>query len=489
MQWPRLLLHLGIVFEIIMHAQLIHVAKALNNPAKIPKIGVIGGGASGMFSAAQASAIIRQNNVNAQVHVLEATSTLMNKVRISGGGRCNVLHDTSKPVSVLLNGYPRGKKELTGLFKKHFSPSDAEKWFRDRGVELKTEQDGRMFPITDSSQTIINCIKDSTLRHDVQINTRQKVISVESNQQREQQGDEESCGSAGFTVSLRNGETKEDHQEYYDRIIIATGSNPGSYELCKNLGHNIIPPVPSLFTFNTKNQNKEGQIFHNLSGLSVQSTIVTLKMKVEGKKKKKILQQEGPLLITHHGISGPAPLRLSAFAAREFKEMNYRGDVFVHWAPEFGSATEIESLLWSMTSLAPKKKITSVCPLMDESNSSVIPKRLWSALVIESGFDGTEIWAEAKKKKVGALSRTIAEFVVDVTGKGVFKEEFVTAGGVSLKELDMKTLESKKCPGLYFCGEVIDVDGVTGGFNFMNCWATGFMAGTNSALSIVEDES
>lgn len=461
-----------------------------------------------MFSAAQASSTIQERNSNASrkdhvqqvhVHVLEASPKLMSKVEISGGGRCNVLHDTSKPVSDILNGYPRGKKELTGLFHKHFSPSDAEEWFRDRGVELKTEQDGRMFPVTDSSRTIMDCIQESATKNNVQINTRQKVTSVtanihnNNNDELEEGGSGGSGGgggserrSTGFTISFQNIETKEECQEHYDRIIIATGSvsNPSSYELCKSLGHKIVPPVPSLFTLNTKNQNKNGQIFHNLSGLSVQSARITLRISVEGKKKKKVMEQEGPLLITHHGISGPAVLRLSAFAAREFKDLNYRGDVIVNWAPAFGTASEIESYLWKWTSLAPKRAVTSACPLMDESQTSVIPRRLWSALVLESGFAGSETWAEANKKKVGALSRKIAEFVVDVTGKGVFKEEFVTAGGVSLKEINMKTMESKKCPGLYFCGEIIDVDGVTGGFNFMNCWSTGFMAGTNSALSL-----
>ena len=420
--------------------------------------------------------------MNAQVHVLEATPKLMSKVEISGGGRCNVLHDTRKPISDILNGYPRGKKELIGLFNKHFSPSDAEKWFRDRGVELKTEKDGRMFPVTDSSQTIMDCIKESAMKNEAIINTRQKVIAVQS-----EQGDVEGL-QQGFKISFRNSETKEEDQKHYDRIIMATGSNPNSYELCKALGHKIVQPVPSLFTFNTKHQNKDGQIFHNLSGLSVQKTIITLKIKVEGKKKKKIIQQEGPTLITHHGISGPAVLRLSAFAAREFKDLNYRSDVIVNWAPDFGSAADIAAHLWKMTSQAPKRTVASACPLMDENDTSVIPKRLWSALVKESGFAPQQTWAEAKKKSVGVLSRMIAEFVVDVTGKGVFKDEFVTAGGVSLKEINMKTMESKKCPGLYFCGEVIDVDGVTGGFNFMNCWGTGYMAGTNSALSLKDSE-
>mmetsp|Transcript_6068 Transcript_6068/g.8656 ORF Transcript_6068/g.8656 Transcript_6068/m.8656 type:complete len:476 (-) Transcript_6068:76-1503(-) len=437
------------------------------------RIGVIGGGASGMFSAATAASHItqQQRETKVQVDVLEATTKLMKKVEISGGGRCNVLHDTSKSVPEILNGYPRGKKELNGLLTKHFSPSDAQKWFESRGVVLKTESDGRMFPVTDSSQTIMDAILDCARENDVNIGTKQKVVGVRK------EGDEEQ-----FTVSFG-----DEQEEKYDAIILATGSNPLGWKLAESLGHSIVPPVPSLFTFNTKNQNKEeGQVFHNLSGVSVQHARTTLRIKVEGKKKKKILSQEGPLLVTHHGISGPAVLRLSAFAAREFKDLNYRTEVQVHWSPDFGTAQEIESRLWDLTSLTPKRNIATSCPLLDEDGSTVIPRRLWSALVLESGFDKETTWAEAKKKMIGKLSRTIAEFAVDVTGKGVFKEEFVTAGGIKLKEITMKTMESKKCPGLFFCGEVIDVDGVTGGYNFMNCWSTGHTAGTNAVSRLKE---
>ncbi len=479
------------------------------------RIGIIGGGASGMFSAATASAATSASDVlkdrilkdrihngeeDAIIHVLESSNKLMSKVEISGGGRCNVLHDTSKPISDILNGYPRGKRELNGLFSKHFSPTDAERWFRNRGVELKTESDGRMFPITDSSHTIMDAIMDSVKEtNHVHIGMKRKVAGIRRNDN-DDDDETNSKNMPMFTVTFSD-ETEED----YNCIILATGSNPSGHELAAMLGHTIVPPVPSLFTFNTKNQNKEeGQIFYNLSGLSVKNALVTLKMKAEGadignsnvssvgkkkkrKKNKIVSQQEGPLLITHHGISGPAVLRLSAFAAREFRDLNYRTNVQVHWAPAFGSAQEIESQLWKMTSMAPKRTISTSCPLLDPSDgSSVIPRRLWSALVTESGLEKDKIWAEAPKKKVATLSRNIAEFEVDVTGKGVFKEEFVTAGGVQLKEITMKTMESKICPGLYFCGEVIDVDGVTGGFNFMNCWSTGHTAGMN-AVSRLEN--
>ncbi len=500
------------------------------------KIGIIGGGASGMFCAVTASSKIieyqhnqgQNTHKDVEIHVMESTSNLMAKVKISGGGRCNVLHDTSKPIGQILNGYPRGKKELNGLFHKHFTPSDAQDWFQRHGVQLKTEKDGRMFPITDTSQTIIDCIMDCARNNNnVHFQMKRRVVCVDVHNSKYE--NEDGMGNT-FIVTYTN-----DEKESYDYLVIATGSNPSGHELASKLGHRIVKPVPSLFTFNTKNQIKYGQVFHSLSGLSVQQTKITLKLRLDRhnndpnentknkkKKKMKVMSQEGPLLITHHGISGPAVLRLSAFAAREFHDLNYRTDnVQIHWAPEFGTVQEIESHLWQMTSLIPKKNISTSCPLlsknvMDKNNnrnynyndqdngihssslslsssssssSTIIPRRLWSSLVMLSGFESDAIWSQASKKKIGALSRNIAEFNVDVTGKGIFKEEFVTAGGINLKDITMKTMESKVCSGLYFCGEVIDVDGVTGGFNFMNCWSTGYMAGQSIVRRIIESST
>jgi predicted Rossmann fold flavoprotein len=207
---------------------------------------------------------------------------------------------------------------------------------------------------------------------------------------------------------------------------------------------------------------------------------------VAGKKKMKALQQEGPLLITHHGISGPATLRLSAFGARDFHDIKYKGDVTVHWAPELGNTEEIAEALWKMTSLSPKRNVATSCPLFrSDGSTAAIPKRLWHSFCTESGFDKDTTWAVAPKKSVGLLARMISECAIHVTGKGVFKEEFVTAGGVSLKEIDMRTMESKSYPGLFLCGEVIDIDGITGGYNFMNCWSTGYVAGTSAAQHVM----
>jgi predicted Rossmann fold flavoprotein len=435
-----------------------------------------------VFAAAAAASKLDQattTGLTPTITVLEATPKTLTKVSISGGGRCNVLHDTMKPVPQLLSHYPRGNRELNGLFQKHFTPSQMKEWFKRRGVELHTEADGRMFPVTNDSATIVNCLLEDAERGGVCIRTKEKVVSLSK------VGDGESDDGVGFVI-----ETSSGSQDIYDAVILATGSSRMGWDMAQSFGHSIVPPVPSLFTLNAKHQIKEGQVFCNLAGVSVPHAKTTLRIKVEGKKKKKVLEQEGPLLVTHHGLTGPAVLRLSAFAAREFHDLNYRTDVIVHWAPEFGNAMDIETQLWKMKGVTPKRNVASSCPLInnpndDDNTSPVIPRRLWSALARESGFEKDDIWAEVSKKKVGTLSRMIAEFNVDVTGKGVFKEEFVTAGGVKLKEITMKTMESKKCEGLYFCGEVIDVDGVTGGFNFMNCWSTGHTAGVNAVEKVL----
>lgn len=337
----------------------------------------------------------------------------------------------------------------------------AREWFVQRGVELKTESDGRMFPTSDSSQTIIDTLLTAAEDAGVEILRMNRVVGIEQDE-------------GTFAVQLKESTLR------LDALILATGSNVKGHEFAQALGHKIVDPVPSLFTLNTKLQTKEGGMLHGLSGVSVPDARLTFKLAVEGKKKKKVLQQEGPLLITHHGVSGPATLRLSAFGAREFNQVNYRGDVLVHWAPELGSTQEIAAKLWASKTISPKKAVSTVCPLAIE-DSSAIPRRLWASLVEESGFEKETTWNEAPKKKINALARMIGECVLDVTGKSVFKEEFVTAGGVSLREIDMKTMASKKCPGLFMCGEVIDVDGVTGGFNFMNCWSTGYTAGNGAA--------
>lgn len=428
--------------------------------------------------AAIAAADACSNKKFCEVVVLESSTKTLTKVSISGGGRCNVMHDTTKSIPEILGGYPRGKKELTGLMNKRFTPSQAKEWFTTRGVTLKTEDDGRMFPITDSSQTIIDCITDAAIRAGVSVNKQEKVTAIA----KQELGDDEL-----FVVSIQH--KKEIREELFDAVILATGSSPAGHQIASQLGHKLIDPVSSLFTLNAKHQIKEGGIFNGLSGVSVQSAKLEFKYTVPNQKKKKSLVQEGPLLITHHGISGPATLRLSAFGARQFHDANYRGDVTIHWAPELGNTETITDALWKVTSLSTKRTVASSCPLQLRDGSSPIPRRLWSALVIqECGIDKDRKWGDASKKQIRALARAIGEFVIDVTGKGVFKEEFVTAGGVALKDINMKNMESKKNLGLFLCGEVIDVDGVTGGFNFMNCWSTGFVAGNGAADCVTQNK-
>ena len=452
-----------------------------NNKLILPKrIAVIGGGASGIFAALAASEQTTTQNV--EVTVFEATSQTLQKVKISGGGRCNVLHDTSKSTTTLLEGYPRGKKELQGLFLKYFTPTMARAWFEQRGVSLKTEDDGRMFPISDNSQTIIDTLLQAANQQGVNICSNQKVASVSvvvppSPDPQQQEG--------SFRLELKDGT-----QHLYHAIILATGSAPSGYALAQQLDLPLDPRVPSLFTLNAKTEVKEGGLLFGLSGISVPKARVTLPSSLPSPsslqggdiksersnkpKKKSYPSQEGPLLITHHGFSGPAVLRLSAFAAHEFKERNYRGQLLVHWDTTLGDNVEsVLEELWKCTVSNPKRAVASTCPLSNHS----IPRRLWSALVLHSGFEQDILWGAASKKLVRQLATNLVACSIEITGKGTFKEEFVTAGGVSLKHIDMKKMESKIHPGLFVCGELLNVDGVTGGFNFMNCWSTGYVAG------------
>jgi predicted flavoprotein YhiN len=455
------------------------------------KIGVIGGGASGIFAAISAAESYARKNrehpesSNVHVVVLEATTKTLQKVKISGGGRCNVLHDTSKTIPTILAGYPRGKQELNGLFQKRFTPTMAQEWFEHRGVQLKLEDDGRMFPITDSSQTIIDALLEAAEQAGVEIRLKQNVNRIERSK------------DGSFKVHF-----KDESIEEFRCIILATGSSPVGYELAKSLGHDpLVHPVPSLFTLNCKHAISPGGVLHGLSGVSVPSARVSVSVPSkpnrdyqqpeidsddvnksrQPKRKLKVetLMQEGPLLITHQGISGPAVLRLSAFGARELRDMNYRGNVVISWDIQVlgSNAEDLLEELWKFTMSNPKRSVASACPLWGNS----IPRRLWSSLVVASGFTTDATWGNAPKKLVRQLALNLVSFPMEFTGKGTFKDEFVTAGGVDLKDIDMKTMESKICPGLFFCGEVLNVDGITGGYNFMNCWSTGYVAGEASS--------
>eukprot|EP00577_Skeletonema_sp_RCC1716_P016232 CAMPEP_0113420788 /NCGR_PEP_ID=MMETSP0013_2-20120614/27523_1 /TAXON_ID=2843 ORGANISM="Skeletonema costatum, Strain 1716" /NCGR_SAMPLE_ID=MMETSP0013_2 /ASSEMBLY_ACC=CAM_ASM_000158 /LENGTH=542 /DNA_ID=CAMNT_0000308307 /DNA_START=52 /DNA_END=1676 /DNA_ORIENTATION=- /assembly_acc=CAM_ASM_000158 len=487
------------------------------------RIAVIGGGASGMFAATAAA---DASSSTCDVVVFEGTSKTMSKVRISGGGRCNVMHDVTKPLPQILSSYPRGNKELRGLYTKRFTPDDAYDWFTSRGVELKTESDGRMFPVTDNSQTIIDTITHAAIKAGVEVRTKSKVQSVEWIDSDDNNNHDN--GNFAINVSSRSATAaKEESKEYFDALILATGSFPIGHEIARSLGHKVIKPVPSLFTFDTKELVREGGTFHGLAGLSVQTARLTLTVsdemkppsaddlteqppsndeaskpkKKKRKKKAPAITQEGPLLITHHGISGPATLRLSAFAAREFHAVKYNCEVKLHFCPKFeeqqrrlgstgGSEDILMDALWEMTRLIPKRRVATGCPLfMTESieenddtstnetpNAPIIPKRLWAALVSHSSISPDLVWGDASKAMIRSLANNLASFPLKTTGFSSFKEEFVTAGGIFLKEVQLTNMESKIRPGLFMAGEVLDVDGVTGGFNFMGCWSTGFVA-------------
>jgi hypothetical protein len=440
------------------------------------RIAVIGGGASGIFAAIAAA----QNGHN--VTVFEAAAKTLTKVQISGGGRCNVMHNASRPVPDLLQQYPRGQRELQGLFQKRFRPEECRAWFEQHGVTLKTESDGRMFPVTDSSQTVMDALLQAAAQARVEIRTRCRVQTLQKPNNDRQ-----------FTVSVVDKTVSDTTvvRECYDAVILATGSISLGYRMAESLGHSLVKTVPSLFTLNADEAVRPGGVLHGLSGVSVPLGRVSYwPPNTEPVRKKVGHEQEGPLLITHYGLSGPAALRVSAFGARTLAEHSYKGTLKVHWAPSFGSSVEdILDHLWSMTTSNPRKTISTVCPLnqadpLTGTVTTAIPRRLWSALVQAAGVDEAAVWGGVSKKVVRQLALQVAECPILMTGKGTFKEEFVTAGGVPLKEIDMTRMESKVCPGLFLCGEVINVDGVTGGFNFMNAWGTGYVAGNAVGDSI-----
>ena len=461
----------------------LYVAAAKNFPEGVaafggdapPSIVVIGGGASGIFAAIHAA-----EKTEAQVTVLEATRKTLHKVKISGGGRCNVLHDVSKPPSELLQGYPRGSKELRGILHKHFSPTQAAAWFTEHGVALKTESDGRMFPTTDSSQTIMDALLSAAAEARVAIRTQCKVLEINSND------------GPPFRITFQ--QESESQQCFADAVIVATGSSPWGYKLIRDqLEQPFVDTVPSLFTLNTAEDVVEGGTLQGLAGISVDPAQISFRnprkipAEAGGKKKRKkklqSLSQEGPLLITHQGFSGPAALRLSAFGAREFAESRYQGELVVNWVPNEDTKQQpLEDTLWDFTqdSTLASTKVAQFCPLPETD----IPKRLWIALVHRAIPDSATMsprWADLSKAKIRSLAQTLEKCTFQLTGKGTFKEEFVTAGGVSLAGVDMKTMQCKSTPGLFVCGELINVDGVTGGYNFMNCWGTGYVAGTSAA--------
>lgn len=396
---------------------------------------IIGGGAAGFFGAINCAI----HNPKVKVTIIEATNQLLGKVKISGGGRCNVTHNCFN-ASELINNYPRGGKELRGAFSR-FQPQDTIKWFESRGVKLKTEADGRIFPVTDDSQTIIDCLVKTAQQLGIQILTQTPVREINKSE-------------LGFNLILKSGQTLTTKS-----VLIATGSNALGYEWAKKLGHSIQSPTPSLFTFKIKDIRLD-----NLAGISVNNVHLQLKIK-QGKK----LEQKGPLLVTHWGISGPAVLKLSAWGARILHENKYNLPLIINWLPEYNLESIKEELVKIKDSVS-KQKIINY-------NQFNIPKRLWQSFVNYSLSNIDKIWAEITKKEIEKLAIELTRGEYLIQGKGMFKDEFVTCGGVTLKEVNFQTMMSKICPNLYFAGEILDIDGVTGGFNFQNAWTTGYLAG------------
>lgn len=397
---------------------------------------VIGGGAAGFFGAIAAA----RSQPKLNVILLEAGKEFLGKVRISGGGRCNVTHHCFDPVE-LIKAYPRGSRELRGAFNQ-FQPKDMIAWLKTEGVKTKTEADGRMFPTTDDSATIVDCLTKAAIAARVQLRTSISVKSVEKNE------------AGQFLVTTNKGEIIEG-----DRLLVTTGSHPSGHRFAKALGHKIIAPQPSLFTFQIKDPRLK-----DLLGVSVPHAVVTLKID-----KKKKLEQSGALLITHWGLSGPAVLKLSAWGARILGEHNYQMPITVNWLPSENAET-LRQQLQTFKAENPKKKIITFSPVD-------IPKRLWQSFVQYANIQADQNWADLSKKQLNILLQEITQGSYQIQGKGIFKEEFVTCGGVSLKEVNFKTMESRVCPNLYFAGEVLDIDGVTGGFNFQSAWTTSWIAG------------
>jgi len=398
----------------------------------VKNIIIIGGGAAGFFAAINLA--IRKPGY--KISILEKTNKLLSKVKVSGGGRCNVTHacfDNNE----LTKNYPRGNKELKQVFHQ-FSVKDTITWFETHGVKLKEEEDGRMFPVTDNSQTIIDCFLYLAKKYNISIITQCEVFAIKK------------MGTS-FKIKTNISELNA------DTVICSSGGHnkEESYNIIKNVGHTIIKPIPSLFTINLPDDN----IKKELQGISVPQALV----KISGSK----LNYHGPVLITHWGLSGPAVLKLSAFAAYEFFESNYMATILVNWIWP-NNIHETEAGLKQI-----QKEKNRALPWSFAAFN--LPKRLWEFLCERSGIDNRRPWAEINNKQIIKLAGNICNCNFKMEGKTTFKEEFVSCGGVSLKEIDFKTMQSKIVPGLFFCGEVINIDGITGGFNFQNAWSTAWI--------------
>ena len=399
------------------------------------RVVIAGGGAAGFFAAIACA----REAPDAEVVVLEKSSQFLSKVRISGGGRCNVTHACFDPRELTAR-YPRGERPLRAPFQQ-FQAADTVEWFESRGVRLKTESDGRMFPVTDSSQTIIDCLLREARNAGVVLTANRGLQSVARRE------------GGGFLLGLADGAEEE-----CDRLLLATGGCRALAwgGLAASLGHTIEPPVPSLFTFQI-----ELSWLRELAGIAVEE----VEAWVPGTK----LRERGAVLVTHWGLSGPAILRLSAWGARELHERDYHFTVQLNWLPDW-SAEKLGAEFQLRRESQPAKFVVN-------TTVGKLPARLWKQLVIQAGLAPETRWAALSRSAQHQLIQQLQRTELPVTEKSLNKDEFVTCGGVKLSEVDFKTMQSKICPGLYFAGELLDIDGITGGFNFQSAWTTGWIAG------------
>lgn len=393
------------------------------------KVIVIGGGAAGFFAAINA----KEMNPSLDITILEKGKEVLQKVKISGGGRCNVTHACFDPKE-LVGYYPRGAKELLGPFHQ-FMTGDTFEWFEQNGIPLKIEADHRVFPISNSSQSIIQCFLQKTKELDIPVLKNHGVLAVKKS-------------GATWVVNTK------DQEFTCDVVIVAAGSSQKTWNLCESLGHTIVPPVPSLFTFNIKDARLK-----DLLGIALPNATVSIQDTT--------LEASGPLLITHWGMSGPAVLKLSAFGARLLAEKNYEYTVEVNWLSR--PTDKILNVLLNLKKKQPRKHVSLRSPFED------IPKRLWERFVIAAQIQSIQNWADLSNTQLEALAWQLTKGVFNAKGKSTFKEEFVTAGGIDLKEINFKRFESKVHSNLFFIGEVLNIDAVTGGFNFQNAWTGGWI--------------
>ena len=390
------------------------------------KVIIIGGGASGFFTAA---------NIDTKLYdvtILEQNSDVLQKVKISGGGRCNVSHACFDPRE-LVQFYPRGNKELLSVFTK-FQPGDTMNWYEEHGVALKIEDDNRIFPESNSSQSIIDCLVNECRKKNIKILTKQTVTEILPQEN-------------GYKIHTT------DQNYFADYVVFGTGSSPKAFKILEKLGHQIIAPVPSLFTFNIKNE-----ILKDLMGTSFQYVDIEIP--------KLNLEESGSLLITHWGLSGPAILKLSAWGARELAALKYQFEIIVNF---IGTASEDALEIFKNFKENEPKKSIGQAKIFDITN------RFWQRILFISGIDTAKQIANINNKEMQKIIENLCCCRMNVTGKSTFKEEFVTAGGVDLKEMDFKTMKSKKLPNFYISGEVLNIDAVTGGFNFQACWSEGWL--------------